>query len=255
MKDLLLIIPAYNEEATIGKLLDQLCNPEFSELADVLVVDDGSKDRTYEIVSQYKVSVVRHVYNLGYGSALQSGYKYADRFNYKYVIQMDADGQHDICNIKRIYEALLQTDSNGKQTDIVLGSRFMKGSDTFPVSVLKMCAIHLFGGIIRLTTRKNITDPTTGLQGLSRRVVSYYAGFNHFDNRYPDANILMQMLLLGFRVTEIPAVMHPRTEGVSMHSGFEPILYMIRISVCMVAAWIRVKLLKIDVEAAGEEII
>jgi glycosyltransferase involved in cell wall biosynthesis len=252
MKDLLLIIPAYNEEETIGKLLEQLCSPKFSELVDVLVVDDGSKDRTYEIVTKYDVSVVRHVYNLGYGSALQSGYKYADRFDYKYVIQMDADGQHDLCNIQPIYEALQQKNENGKQPDLVLGSRFVKGSVAFPVSPLKLCAIHLFGGIIRLATGKTITDPTSGLQGLSRRAVSYYAGFNHFDNRYPDANILMQMLLLGFRVTEIPAVMHPRTAGVSMHAGFEPILYMIRISVCMVAAWIRVKLLKIDVEAAGE---
>ena len=82
---------------------------------------------------------------------------------------------------------------------------------------------------------------------------SFYAGYSRFDDRYPDANKIMEMLLLGFRVEEIPAVMHPRTEGVSMHSGLKPFVYVLRMLFSIVAVWIRIKLFHIDTDAVGEE--
>lgn len=252
-KDLLIIIPAYNEGETIENLLDQLEQPEISDIADLVVIDDGSLDNTYYVVKKRRHALITHVYNLGYGSALQSGYKYAVRGGYQYVIQMDADGQHDICNIKELYKTLITPDENGKCPDIVLGSRYMEGSTPFPTGIFKRIAISMFRGIIRLTTGKKVSDPTTGLQGLSRRVVLYYSKFNHFDDQYPDANMLMQMLLLGFRMKEIPAVMHPRTVGVSMHSGLKPILYMFRMAISMWAVWGRVKIFKIDVGVSEEK--
>ena len=91
-------------------------------------------------------------------------------------------------------------------------------------------------------------DPTTGLQGLSWRTVLFYSKYNNFDDRYPDANMIMQMLLLGFRVREIPAIMHARTEGESMHSGLKPIIYMFRMTISIIAVWIREKILKLDKE-------
>jgi hypothetical protein len=87
-------------------------------------------------------------------------------------------------------------------------------------------------------------DPTTGLQGLSRRTVLFYSKYNQFDDRYPDANMIMQMILLGFRVKEVPAVMHARTAGRSMHSGLKPIVYMIRMFFSILATEFRVKVLK-----------
>ena len=86
-------------------------------------------------------------------------------------------------------------------------------------------------------------------------LLSYYAGYGHFDDMYPDANMIMQMLLLGFRVKEVPAVMHARTEGVSMHSGLKPIKYMFRMMFSIIAVWIRVRLYKVDMGAANEEVI
>ena len=139
-KELLIIIPAYNEEKNIEKLLDQLEQPDIAAIADVLIMNDASSDATNWIVKGRKYQIVTHVFNLGYGSALQLGYKYAIRRGYKYVIQMDADGQHDVCNIPVIYEKLKTADENGKTPDIVLGSRFMEGSTPFPVSVAKRLA-------------------------------------------------------------------------------------------------------------------
>ncbi len=252
-KQLLIIIPAYNEEKNIGELLDRLKEPDIAGIADVLVMDDASKDKTRQIVLDKQLQVVSHVFNLGYGSGLQVGYKYAISNDYEYVIQMDADGQHDISNVLTIYNKLVTPDENGKCPDIVLGSRFLEGSVTFPISKVKKVAINLFRFLIKLGTGQKIMDPTTGLQGLSKRAIAFYGGYNHFDDKYPDANMIMQMILLGYRVVEIPAVMHARTEGVSMHSGLKPILYMLRMMFSIIAVWVRIKVYKVDVGAANED--
>ncbi|MDR0964859.1 MAG: glycosyltransferase family 2 protein [Clostridium sp.] len=245
-KSVLIVIPAYNEESTIPKVLDELEKPVNAGLADVLVINDASDDRTKEVVEHRGHTVVSHVFNLGYGSALQVGYKYAIREGYDFVIQMDADGQHDVSNVRRIYEILCEADEFGRLPDVVLGSRFMDGSFEFKVSWVKRFAYFLFRGLIRMATKRKINDPTTGLQGLSRRAFSYYAKYNHFDDKYPDANCLMEMLLLGYQIREIPAVMYQRMVGVSMHSGLKPILYMFRMLFSIFAVMFRVNVLKMD---------
>ena len=148
-KEVLLIIPAYNEEKNIEKVMKQLAQPEIADIVDVLVMNDASSDNTNWLAKEYGCAVVTHVFNLGYGSGLQLGYKYAIRRKYKYVIQMDADGQHDVCNIPKIYERLRQKDADGRYPDIVLGSRFMEGSSDFPVSVTKKLAYALFRQMIK----------------------------------------------------------------------------------------------------------
>lgn len=252
-KELLIIIPAYNEEKNIPAVLDQLEQLEITEFADILVMDDASLDNTRQVVQDRGYTVVTHIFNLGYGSGLQLGYKYAVKKGYQYVIQMDADGQHDVCNVANLYEKLRTPDSEGYYPDIVLGSRFLEGSAPFPVGAVKKFAVRLFRTLIRIGTGRRIMDPTTGLQGLNRRAFQYYAAYCRFDDRYPDANMILQMLLLGFRVEEIPAVMHIRKEGVSMHSGLKPMFYMFRMVFSMIAVWIRIKLYKIDVGVVDDK--
>lgn len=243
-KDLLIIMPAYNEEECIGKFLDQLEKPEIANIADVLVIDDGSVDSTNSIVKQRGHTLVRHVYNMGYGAALMTGYKYAIRRNYKYVIQIDSDGQHDSCNILSIYNKLHEKDENGKTPDIVLGSRFLEGGKSFKISASKKIAIWGFRKLIHITTGIKVTDPTTGLQGLSRRAVLYYSIYSNFDLKYPDANMLIKTMLLGYRVEEIPAIMHPRESGTSMHHGLGPVAYMAHMFFSICAIWLRVRVFK-----------
>lgn len=239
---MLIIIPAFNEEGSIGELLRNLEDQNVHKIADVLVVDDASADKTSMISKQFDVTIITHVFNLGYGSALQLGYKYAVMCGYNYVIQLDADGQHDISNIFNIYEKLLQKGEDGRQPDIVIGSRFMEGSVSFPLSSAKKAAIGVFRTAIRCISHQTVLDPTSGLQGLSRSAFQYYSKFNNFYYNYPDANMIIQMILLGFKVIEIPAVMHERTSGTSMHSGWwKPFLYMLTMSLSIVAVSIRVK--------------
>ncbi len=242
MKDLLIIIPAYNEEENLPNVLNSIAKAGISDYADILVMNDASSDATNWVAKQHHVTVVSHVFNLGYGSAIQLGYKYAVRRNYQYVIQMDADGQHDICNIPKLYEEL----KSPHAPDIVIGSRFLPESTPFKVGALKEFAIHHFSYFIYLFTRTRISDPTSGLQGLSFPAFLYYSIFEHFDDRYPDANMILQMLLLGFSVKEIPAVMHQRVSGTSMHSGLKPVLYMARVTLSLLAVLFRHYVLGLD---------
>ena len=244
MNKVLIIIPAYNEEKTIGRLLERLKEPDIAGVCDVVVLNDSSSDDTVRVVSDMGIRVISYVYHLGYGSGLQLGYRYAYDHGYDYVIQMDADGQHDACNIPEIYRALTVEDENGVRPDLVLGSRFINGWKDYPTSFIKRKAYRLFSRLIRIGTGMKISDPTTGLQGLSRDAFSYYMGYGHFDDRYPDANMIMQMLLLGFKVIEIPAVMHIRESGKSMHSGLKPLMYMLRMSFSIASVWIRIRLFK-----------
>lgn len=252
-KEVLIIIPAYNEAKTIEPVLDKLTSAPISDFADVLILNDASKDGTQCVCKSKGISVVTHVFNLGYGSGLQVGYKYAIRRGYEYVIQMDADGQHDPSNVIKLYEALKTKNENGEYPDIVIGSRFVDGAVSFPVPITKKIAFVLFRSLIKQGTGQKIMDPTSGLQGLSKRTFWYYSKFSCFDDKYPDANMLMQMKMLGFIVKEIPAVMYDRTEGESMHSGIiKPFLYMIRMIFSIIAVWIRIRIFKVDKGAFNE---
>lgn len=248
-KEVLVIIPAYNEERNIGNVLKKLKNSEMYALADILVINDASSDHTGEVVRDYGCAMITNVQWLGYGSSLQLGYRYAVRRQYRYVIQMDADDQHDVCNLSAIYQRLGEKGTDGEEPDIVLASRFMEGSSAFRVPVLKKVAYVWFRFLIRLLTGRKIADPTTGLQGLSRKAFSYYSKRGCFDERYPDANMVLQMLLLGFRVVELPAVMHARTEGQSMHGGMKAVWYMCRMFFDIPAIVFRVKILRTDAGA------
>lgn len=237
-KELLIIIPAHNEEHSIANVLDELEKTKVHDIADILIMNDASSDGTEQIIGKYSISAVNVVFNLGYGSAIQLGYKYAVRKGYQYVIQMDADGQHDVCNIPKIYEALKKVDEDGYYPDIILGSRFMEGSAPFKVSFAKNMAFVLFRSLIYFATGRKIYDPTTGLQGLNRKTIEYYAGYDHFDDRYPDANMILRMLMKEYRIKEIPAVMHQRESGKSMFSGIKPMIYMLRMTGAIIAVYV-----------------
>ncbi len=237
----LILIPAYNEEDTIADVLHNI-HGECGSNVDVLVINDGSRDHTVERAREAGAIVVSHIYNMGYGVSLQTGYKYAVDHNYEFIIQMDADGQHDVCNIGSIYNELVK---DKHHYDIVIGSRFLAEDNKMKVGIAKKVAISFFNAAIKLVTRKKFTDPTSGLQGLSRRAFTAYSLYDNFDTNYPDANIITKMLLNGYKLKEVPAVMHSRENGVSMHSGLlKNISYMFTVTLNIVVVVMRFHLIK-----------
>lgn len=225
------MIPAYNEEQNIEVLLSEMYDARINEIGDILVINDGSEDNTEEIVRKFSVTILNQAFNMGYCFALQVGYKYAKKHGYEYVIQIDADGQHDICNIEKIYDCLKNKNlESSKAPDIVIGSRFLKDSVNFKIPKIKILIIMFFRILIKIFTKINITDPTSGLHGLNRVAFSHYAGYCKFDYYYPDVNMIIHMIMQGLYIKEIPAIMHERKIGQGMHSGIiKPIKYMVLI--------------------------
>lgn len=234
---ILIMIPAYNEEENIGTFLDSFEKSKVAKQSDVLVINDFSSDKTAEIVRSKGVKVISQIYNMGYGSALQLGYKYAYEHDYDYVLQLDADGQHDVANLDVLYEKITE---DPMKYDIVIGSRFLEDSVTYKIGGIRLLSIRFFRWVVKVICGVKITDPTSGLQVLNRKAFSHYASYSKFDHKYPDVNMIVQMLLQGFKVGECEAIMHQRIAGVSMHSGiWNPMKYMILMSISTLAAILR----------------
>lgn len=220
MKDILVIIPAYNEEENILQVVNEL--REDAPYADILVINDSSKDNTLKILQENNINFLTTPFNLGYAGVIQTGFKYAVLKNYKYVAQFDGDGQHIASELNKLYKTIID-----KQVDIVIGSRFLEETD-YKHAFFRKIGTKIFQYFIYLGCKKCITDPTSGMQILNERVFSKYAKINNYPD-YPDANLLAQMLLEGFEIEEIAVKMRERTAGVSMHAGiWKPIKYMIR---------------------------
>jgi glycosyltransferase involved in cell wall biosynthesis len=213
----LVVIPAYNEAPRIGRVIADIRH--HAPGADLLVVDDGSSDGTAEAAWSAGAAVAVLPFNLGYGVALQTGFKYARRHNYEYVVQMDGDGQHEAACIPD----LLQAVEDGA-ADVALGSRWL-GLAKYHGPALRKFGKFFFGFLASLITRLEVTDPTTGFQALTQEVVSFYCT-HVYPVDYPDANVIIMLDRAGFRVTEVPVIMYRNESGQSMHAGLlRPIYY------------------------------
>jgi glycosyltransferase involved in cell wall biosynthesis len=211
----LIIIPAYNEEKQIASVIEGI--RQYSDV-DIAVIDDGSEDRTAELAESAGAFVIRHPFNLGYGVAVQTGYKYASGNNYDCLLQIDGDGQHHPAYIPDLFAMV-----EDQKCDMVIGSRFLKNSE-YNAGLPKSAAILLFRWIIKMITGETITDPTSGYRCMNRKVFQYFTedGFPH---DYPDANIIIVLHRRGFRMAELPVTMSPNPEGRGMHRGIFKISY------------------------------
>jgi glycosyltransferase involved in cell wall biosynthesis len=232
----IIIIPTYNEEQNIGRVIREIKSRKVD--IDIIVIDDGSTDRTREIVENENVDVISHIHNLGYGAALQTGFRYSIKRGYKFVIQFDGDGQHDPDDILPMVEELQKGES-----DIVIGSRFL-GKGSFKMGVLKQSLVNFMKLIIKVSTGTKISDPTSGFKGLSKRTYRYYSQKENFPHDYPDADILIQMLRRKYKVNEIPANIRYRTKGKSMHAGLKPVVYLMKILLSIIIVLLRERLIK-----------
>jgi glycosyltransferase involved in cell wall biosynthesis len=204
-----LVIPAYREAGRVGDVVREVRRQGMQ--IDVLVVDDGSPDTTADEARAAGAMVVRHPYNLGYGSALHTGYCFARRHGYTRLLQMDADGQHEAAMLPRLLEALDQG------ADVALGSRYLEGNAPRS-SFARRLGTRTFAWIASRWTGVRITDPTSGFQGLSARAIHAVA-HDGFPEDYPDTDVLVQHVRCGMRVVEVPVSMHERRGGLSMHRG------------------------------------
>jgi glycosyltransferase involved in cell wall biosynthesis len=211
--DLLIIIPAYNEEGRVGRVIHDVKSalPD----ADVLVVDDGSSDRTAAEATEAGAIALSLPVNSGYGVALQTGYKFGVRGDYAKIGQIDADGQH-----RAEYLAAMLTALDEQDADVIVGSRFLDHDGHYKPSLARAVGIGLFAHLASLITHEHISDPTSGFQLMRSNVARLFCS-EVYPTDYPDADILILLHRTGYRVREIPVQMRP-SPGKSMHAGHSP---------------------------------
>jgi hypothetical protein len=210
-----LIIPAYNEAPRLGGVLDRVAAADVG--CEVVVVDDGSQDGTAEIAARAGAVVLRHPFNLGYGAALQTGYKYALECDAAVVAQMDADGQHDPALIRELADRI-----RSGELDLVVGSRFLEATD-YQMGMLRSLGRGVFSAIARLAGLR-VSDPTSGFQVMNRQVLELYAR-DFFPTDYPDVDVLLTAFHHGLRVGEHPVRMNEASRKSTLHGGMRSVYY------------------------------
>jgi len=215
----LIIIPAYNEEGSVGKVVKEV--KRSLPGADALVVNDGSSDHTSEKAEASGAIVLNLPFNLGIGGAMQAGYKYAFEKGYEVAIQVDGDGQHDPKEIAKLLKALEE-----KEVDLVIGSRFI-GDSEFKSSMMRRVGISIFSKVISLIVGQKITDPTSGFRAAGHRTIRLFA-FD-YPQDYPEPEVLVLLHQCGLKVAEVPIGMSKRYAGESSITKLRSIYYMVKV--------------------------
>ncbi|MGI6007332.1 MAG: glycosyltransferase family 2 protein [Ruminococcus sp.] len=225
----LIIIPAFNESATIVKTVDEIRKyaPEF----DYIIINDCSDDDTGSLCRKHGLKMIDLPLNLGIGGAVQTGYRYARDRGYDMAVQVDGDGQHDPAFLRKMARKLEQEDA-----DMVIGSRFLEKKG-FQSSLIRRAGIRYFTGLIYLVTGKKITDPTSGLRIVGKRAIALFA--DHYPEDYPEPESVTAVLKRGWKVKEIPVVMRERGGGVSSISMKQSVYYMIKVTLAILIEVIR----------------
>jgi len=203
----LLIIPAYNEEANILNTCNKI--KEFSDEIDFVVINDGSKDNTEKILQENNLNHICLIENLGIGGAVQTGYKYAFENNYDIAIQFDGDGQHDVTYVPNICEPII----NG-QADMVIGSRYLdKKESKFQSTFMRRLGSNIISFLLRTCAKTKVTDPTSGFRAANKEIIKVFA--KTYPTDYPEPESIVNIRNLNFRVMEVPVSMNER-EGRSI---------------------------------------
>lgn len=219
MKDpkVILIIPAHNEEASIEKTISSIKGYDY------IVVNDGSTDRTEQILIKNNYNHLNLSFNLGIGGAVQTGYKYALENGYDIAVQFDADGQHDAKSINDLIQPIKDNTAN-----FVIGSRFIrKNSDNFKSSFMRRVGIRLISNVIFIFSKTRIYDTTSGFRAADKKVITHFA--EKYPKEYPEPVSDYELIKLGYKVIEAPVKMHKREAGKSSIHTWKSAYYVINV--------------------------
>ena len=216
---LLVLIPAFNEEAAIGHTVRTV--REVLPDAPVFVIDDGSLDGTAGVARAAGAEVIELPHHLGLGGALQTGYRFAFEHGYQRVVRVDGDGQHNAEDIPLLLERLDQGDY-----DMVTGSRFLEPNG-YQVEPMRRFGGLIFSWVLRPILGQRITDPTSGFIAVNRRALEVFS--RSFPLEYPEIEALVVLKRKAIKFCEAPARMLPRKGGVSTIGRWKAVYYMVRV--------------------------
>jgi glycosyltransferase involved in cell wall biosynthesis len=223
----LAVVPAYNEADTVGDVVRAIHRlaPEW----DVLVMDDGSTDKTGEHARGAGAELLRLPFNLGIGGAMQAGFVYALEQGYDLMVQVDADGQHDPGEIPKLLDAR----HRHPDVDMVCGSRFLSADRDYPAPISRRTGIHLFAFLLSRIVGQRVSDPTSGFRLYNRRAIELFA--RDYPHDYPEVEAVLMLHHHRLRMREEQVRMYERGGGVSSISSGKSVYYMIKV---LLAIWV-----------------
>lgn len=228
----LIIIPAYNEEKNIQKVVESVneyirTRRSSDCTIDYIVINDGSTDSTAKVCVDNNIKVINLIHNLGIGGAVQTGYIYARIKDYDVAVQFDGDNQHDIRSLDNLLEPVL----SGK-SDFVIGSRFIDGKSAFKSTFLCRLGIRYLSGIIRLFTGKHISDPTSGYRAANKKAICFLS--RNYPVDYPEPESLVWLAKKSFSISEVQVNMFERQNGKSSICSWKSAYYMFKVSLAVI---------------------
>ncbi|MGC4750182.1 glycosyltransferase family 2 protein [Micromonospora sp. DT201] len=228
-KRVLIIIPAFNESGSIADVVGEVRG----ELpgVDVIVVDDGSADRTAAVAAAAGARVAKLPYNLGVGGAMRVGYRYARDHDYDVAIQIDADGQHDPRYVPKLVDLL-------DETDLVIGARFA-GEGDYNVRGPRRWAMVMLSGVLSRVAHTKLTDTTSGFRAANRRVIDMFASWYPVEYLGDTVETLVHTARRGYTIRQVPVAMRKRMAGTPSHSPAKAMIYLGRAFAVLTLALIR----------------
>ena len=222
----IIIIPAYNESGNIENTIKDI--KQNAKGFDYIIVNDCSTDNTLEICRENHFNYLNLPINLGIGGAVQAGYRYAYYHGYDTAVQFDGDGQHDASYLSALLEVLEKDEA-----DMAIGSRFIE-NEGFQSSAMRRMGIKFFTRLIKILTGKRITDPTSGMRMVNRKLIKEFT-FS-YPKDYPEPESVVTVMCRGYRAKEVPVKMRSRSEGESSISMSKSVYYMIKVSMAIIIA-------------------
>ena len=223
------IVPARNEEACVGGVVEEI--RVFDPDMEIVVIDDGSGDRTAAVARAAGARVVQLPFNLGIGGAVQTGFRYAFENGFQLAVRLDGDGQHDPQELPALLEPVL-----AGRADIVVGSRFA-GADAYRSSFVRRVGIRLFARLVSLLVRRRVTDTTSGFQALNRRGIALFAA--DYPHDYPEVEAIVMVFKHRLRLEEVPVRMRERAGGRSSITAGGSVYYMLKVTLALLVGLFR----------------
>ena len=223
------IVPALNEEVTVGRVIDEI--RAFDPGFDIVVVDDGSTDRTAGVAADRGASVLRLPFNLGIGGAVQTGYRFAFEHGYDLAVQVDGDGQHDPQELPAILAPVL-----AGEADVCVGSRFA-GAGAYRSSFLRRIGIRIFARVVSMIVRQKVTDTTSGFRAVNRKGIALFAA--DYPHDYPEVEATVMSVKHRLRLREVPVAMRERGAGASSITALRSVYYMTKVLLAIFVALFR----------------
>jgi len=224
------IVPAYNEVAAIGRVVDEI--RAFDPAIDVVVVDDASTDGTADKAEVHGATVLRLLFNVGIGGAVQTGFRFALAEGYERAVRLDGDGQHDASELGKLLAPIERGTA-----DLVIGSRFVDSGSSYRPPLGRRIGIRVFARLVSILGGQRVTDTTSGFLALDRVGIELFAA--EYPHDYPEVEATLVALRSGLRLSQVQVEMRERESGASSITFVRSLYYMVKVSLALLVASLR----------------